>query len=95
MYSLYFMYCEPPGHQGVTRGLIPESAHQGAQVGTGGVAVEGGVLLHKLQGIMHDMCSTANLTATLMKEVRDASGQLQFGYDNCEVRGGSRGETLV
>jgi hypothetical protein len=47
---------------------------------------EGGVVLHKLQGIMHDTCSTANVTATLMREVRDVSGQLQFGYDNWEVR---------
>jgi hypothetical protein len=37
MYSLYSMYCDPPGHQGVTRGLNQQSAHQGAKVGTGGV----------------------------------------------------------
>ena len=44
----------------------------------------GGVQLHKLRAIMHDTCATANLAAVLMKEKRDVSGQLQFGYDNWE-----------
>jgi hypothetical protein len=48
--------------------------------------INGGVLLHKLRGIMHDTCATANLTAVLMKEKRDVSGQLHFGYDNWEAR---------
>ena len=34
--------------------------------------VNGGVLLHKLQGVMHDTCNTANKTARLAKELRDA-----------------------
>ncbi len=35
---------------------------------------------------MHDTCATANLAATLMKEKRDVSGQLTFGYDNWEQK---------
>jgi hypothetical protein len=48
--------------------------------------INGGVLLHKLRGVMHDTCATANLTAVFMKEKRDVSGQLHFGYDNWEAR---------
>ncbi len=49
------------------------------------LAVEGGgVQLHKIRGVMHDTCATANLTATLMKEKRNTSGQLCFGYDDWE-----------
>ena len=49
------------------------------------LAVEGGgVQLHKIRGFMHDTCATANLTATLMKEKRNMSGQLCFGYDEWE-----------
>jgi hypothetical protein len=44
----------------------------------------GGVKLHKIRGVMHDTCATANLTATLMKEKRNTSGQLQFGYESWE-----------
>ena len=44
----------------------------------------GGVQLHKLRGIMHDTCATANLAAELIGELRDISGQIQFGYDNWE-----------
>ena len=44
----------------------------------------GGVQLHKLRGIMHDTCATANLAAELIGELRELSGQLQFGYDNWE-----------
>jgi hypothetical protein len=32
--------------------------------------VEGGVHLHKLYGVMHDTCNTANLVATLMIELQ-------------------------
>ena len=46
----------------------------------------GGVKLHKLRAIMHDTCATANLAAVLMKEKREVSGQIQFGYDNWEER---------
>jgi hypothetical protein len=37
--------------------------------------VQGGVQLHKLQGVMHDTCNTANKTARLTKGLRDTSGQ--------------------
>jgi hypothetical protein len=46
--------------------------------------VNGGVLLHKLQAVMHDTCNTANKVARLAKELRDASGQLHFAYDEWE-----------
>ncbi len=47
--------------------------------------VKGGVQLHKIQGVMHDTCNTANKTARLAKTLRDTSGQLWFGYDNWEL----------
>ncbi len=46
---------------------------------------QGGVQLHKLQGVMHDTCNIANKTARLAKTLRDTSGQLWFGYDNREL----------
>ncbi len=54
--------------------------------------VKGGVQLHKIQGVMHDTCNTANKTA---KALRDTSGQLWFGYDNWELIACGRGQTLV
>ena len=33
---------------------------------------------------MHDTCHTANKTARLAKELREASGQLYYGYDEWE-----------
>jgi hypothetical protein len=47
--------------------------------------VEGGVQLHKLQGVMNDTCNTANKAARLAKTLRDTSGQLYHGYDNWEL----------
>ena len=47
--------------------------------------VQGGVQLHKIQGVMHDTCNTANKTARLAKTLRDTSGQLWFGYDHWEL----------
>ena len=45
----------------------------------------GGVKLRKIRGVMHDTCSsTANKTAVFMKEKRDTSGQLTYGYDAWE-----------
>jgi hypothetical protein len=53
------------------------------------LAVEGGgVQLHKIRGVMHDTCPTANLTATLMQEKRNTSGQLCYGYDEWESLAG-------
>jgi hypothetical protein len=46
--------------------------------------VKGGVMLHKLQGVMHDTWNTANKTTRLALELRDASGQLHYGYDEWE-----------
>ena len=46
----------------------------------------GGIQLHKLRGIMHDTCATANLAAVFIGELRDISGQLQFGYDEWESK---------
>jgi hypothetical protein len=43
--------------------------------------INGGVLLHKLGGVMHDTCNTANKTARLALQLSDASGQLHYGYD--------------
>ena len=42
--------------------------------------------MHKLQGVMHDTCNTANKTARLGKVLRETSGQLFFGYDEWETR---------
>ncbi len=33
--------------------------------------INGGVLLHKMQGVMHDACNTANKVARLAKELRE------------------------
>ena len=44
----------------------------------------GGVQLHKLRGVMHDTCVTANLAAKMIGDLRELSGQLQFGYDEWE-----------
>ncbi len=53
------------------------------------LAVEGGgVHLHKIRGVMHDTCATANLTATLMQEKRNTSGQLRYGYLTTTIEDG-------
>jgi len=39
-----------------------------------------------LRGIMHDTCATANLAAVFIGELRDISGQLEFGYDEWESK---------
>ena len=48
--------------------------------------VNGGVQLHKLQGVMHDTCNTANKTARLAKALRDTSGQSFYGFEAWEER---------
>jgi hypothetical protein len=61
-----------------------------AELGGGAAAdkfvplTNGGIKLHKLRGIMHDTCATANLAAVFIGELRDISGQLEFGYDEWE-----------
>jgi len=53
-----------------------------AELGGGAAAdkfvplIKGGVQLHKLRGIMHDTCATANSAAVFIGELRDISGQL-------------------
>ena len=61
-------------------------AHLGPQLADEHVPlIQGGLQLHKLQGVMHDTCNTANKTARLAKSLRDTSGQLWYGYDNWEL----------
>ena len=57
-------------------------AELGGEADTHAPLVNGGVQLHKLRGTMHDTCATANLTAVLIGELREISGQLQFGHDD-------------
>ena len=45
----------------------------------------GGVVLHKIQGSMHDTCNTANLVPRLMLELRETSGRLFYGEDEWEA----------
>jgi hypothetical protein len=42
---------------------------------------DGGLMLHKIFGIMHDTCATANLVAELMASARDEDGREHFGLD--------------
>ncbi len=46
--------------------------------------VEGGVQLHKIYGLMHDTCSTANRVAALMAELREKKARLHYGDDSWE-----------
>jgi hypothetical protein len=41
--------------------------------------VDGGVQLHKISGLMHDTCSTANRVAELMTELREEQARLYHG----------------
>jgi hypothetical protein len=43
--------------------------------------VNGGVAVHKIFGLMHDTCSTANLVAQLMAELRDEQVRLYHGEE--------------
>jgi hypothetical protein len=45
----------------------------------------GGVLLHKIQGAMHDTCPTANLVPYLVQDLRVTSGKLHFGEDEWDA----------
>ncbi len=45
---------------------------------------EGGVQVHKIYGLMHDTCSTANRVAALMAELRDQQARKHFGDDAWE-----------
>jgi hypothetical protein len=46
--------------------------------------VEGGVQLHKIYGLMHDTCSTANRIAALMAELREEQARLHYGDEAWE-----------
>jgi hypothetical protein len=43
-------------------------------------------MLHKIIGIMHDTCSTANLVAELMASVRNEVGQEYYGLDEWDSK---------
>ena len=45
---------------------------------------DGGLMLHKIFGIMHDTCATANLVAELMASARNEDGREHFGLDEWE-----------
>jgi hypothetical protein len=57
--------------------------------------INGGVLLHKLQGVMHDTCNTANKTARLAKSLRNTSGRLHFEFDRGVGAADRRRQTMV
>ncbi len=42
---------------------------------------DGSVMLHKIFGVMHDTCNTANLVAELMVKLRDDVGREFKGDD--------------
>ena len=41
----------------------------------------GGIVLAKLQGVMHDTCNTANAIARRVKALRDDSGKHLYGVE--------------
>ncbi len=47
--------------------------------------VGGGVQLHKIFGIMHDTCHTANRVARLMAELREGNARAYHGDDVWDV----------
>ena len=47
----------------------------------------GGVAIHKIFGLMHDTCNTANRVAELMAELRDDSGRVNFGDEDWDAAG--------
>ncbi len=47
--------------------------------------VNGGVRLHKIFGLMHDTCSTANRVAALMAELRDRKSRAFHGDEAWDV----------
>lgn len=47
--------------------------------------VGGGVLVHKINGAMHDTCNTANLVPHLMLELRATSGRLFYGVEEWDA----------
>lgn len=57
--------------------------------------VEGGVLLHKIQGTSHDTCATANLTEQYFVDSVGKSGMLHFGAEEWEKKAGGDGRYVI
>jgi hypothetical protein len=49
--------------------------------------VNGGVEIHKIFGLMHDTCNTANRVAELMANLRDDRGRQYFGEATWDAEG--------
>ena len=49
--------------------------------------VNGGVEIHKIFGLMHDTCNTANRVAELMANLRDDCGRIYYGEDTWDAEG--------
>ena len=49
--------------------------------------VNGGVAIHKIFGLMHDTCNTANRVAELMSSLRDDCGKQFFGEETWNAAG--------
>ena len=53
--------------------------------------VNGGVMIHKIFGLMHDTCNTANRVAELMADLRDDRGRQFFGEATWDAEGNKVG----
>ena len=49
--------------------------------------INGGVAIHKIFGLMHDTCNTANRVAELMANLRDDCGKQFFGEETWNAEG--------
>ena len=49
--------------------------------------VNGGVEIHKIFGLMHDTCNTANRVAELMVNLRNENGRKCFGEETWDAEG--------
>ncbi len=49
--------------------------------------VNGGINLHKIFGLMHDTCNTANRVAELMASLQDDCGRQYFGEEAWDFEG--------
>ncbi len=56
--------------------------------------VNGGVAIHKIFGLMHDTCNTANRVAELMANLRDDRGRKYFGEETWDAEGYQVGTIL-
>jgi hypothetical protein len=46
----------------------------------------GGVQLHKLRGVMHDTCATANLAAVMIWDLPEVSGNYNLAMENGKTK---------